>query len=307
MSTQKEEAKKDVYQIVTDRIITHLENGVIPWKQPWSEWGVPKNLITKNTYRGINLLLLLSLGYERNFFLTSKQIAELGASVKEGQKPHIVVYWNWVEPKEECTQEVKGKKIPFLRYYLVYNVDQCEGIEEDKIPAPKEREFTPIAVCEDMVQNMPNLPTIRHKEQKAYYHPVDDFINLPKQKSFDNEDRYYATLFHELVHSTGHRSRLNRKGLLDMTPFGSEPYSFEELVAEIGASYLCFHAGIESPLEQQAAYIQGWLGVLKGDKRFILQASSFAQKATDYILNIQSKTSDDTPNDSASSGDDLPF
>jgi antirestriction protein ArdC len=307
MSEKKEEAKKDVYQIVTERIIAQLEKGVIPWKQPWTESGLPKNLITKNTYRGINLLLLLSLGYERMFFLTSKQITELGATVKKDEKAHLVVYWNWVESKDEVTTDGKPKKAPFLRYYLVYNVDQCEGIDEDKIPEPTESKFTPIEYCENMVLNMPNLPTIKHKEQKAYYEPLRDFINMPKPETFENEDRYYATLFHELVHSTGHRSRLNRKGLLEMTPFGSEAYSFEELIAEIGSSYLCYHAGIESPFEQQAAYIEGWLKKLQSDNRFIIQASSSAQKATDYILDLKPPVDKEASEQQGTPADDCPL
>ena len=310
-NTTKEEVKKDVYQIVNEKIIQHLENGVVPWRQPWKESGLPQNLISKNVYRGINLLLLAALGYDRNYFLTSKQLTELGGSVIKGEKAHIVVYWNWVESKEETMSDGKPKKVPFLRYYLVYNVEQCEGIPEKELPTVVAREFTPLEHCEDILEQMPTSPKITHREQSAFYDPLRDVINMPKRETFDDEESYYATLFHELVHSTGHRSRLNRNGLLNMlTPFGGAAYSFEELIAEIGASYLCAFAQIDTHFEQSAAYISGWLEKFKSDNRFIIQASSYSQKATDYILNIKPtppSADKDAAEQQGTPNDDLPF
>lgn len=276
--------KRDVYKIVTDRIIEKLEKGVVPWKQPWHDAGLPQNLVTARAYRGINVMLLASLGYEKNYFLTSKQLKELGASIKDGEKPSIVVYWKWLEPKEE---DENKKQKPFLRYYTVFNIAQCEGIPEKIIPEPL-RQANPIPACERAVNEMQNKPKILHKENRAYYNPLLDLVNMPAARNFESDESYYATLFHELIHSTGHLSRLNRKGLLEMSEQGADAYSFEELVAEIGACYLESHTGIApNQMEQNAAYINSWLKKLKSDKKFIVQASAFAQKATDYILNIQ--------------------
>ncbi|HYV94628.1 MAG TPA: zincin-like metallopeptidase domain-containing protein [Chitinophagales bacterium] len=286
-------AKHDVYEIVTERIIAQLEKGTVPWQQPWTEAGLPQNLISKRAYRGINVWLLASLGYSENYFLTYKQLKEFGGSVKKDEKAHIVVYWNFVEKdlegNENGTQPSNGKskKVPFLRYYKVFNVAQCNDIPEMFIK-PVIRQAYPIPACEDIVAKMPQCPQIKHKDNKAFYNPLSDFVNMPRKESFKSDESYYATLFHELVHSTGHHSRLNRSTLIQMSEFGSEPYSHEELVAEIGTCYLESLAGIiTTEFERNASYIQGWLERLKNDKKFILSASSHAQKATDFILNIK--------------------
>ena len=279
--------KRDVYTIVTDRIIELLKQGTIPWKKPWVEAGIPQNLISRRVYRGLNVMLLASLGYEQNYFLTYSQIKELGASVKKDEKSYPVVYWNWVEPKQEEGEILNTKKYPFLRYYNVYNVAQCTDIPPEKIPVVT-RQTHPIAACEHIIESMPTKPKITQKENKAYYNPLLDFINMPKMGTFTSDESYYATLFHELIHSTGHLTRLNRKGLLEMTEFGSQPYSFEELVAEIGACYLESLTGIaEKQIDNNAAYISGWLEKLENDDHFIVLASSQAQKAVDYILGQQ--------------------
>lgn len=295
--------KRDVYAIVTERIISKLEQGVVPWKQPWQDAGLPMNLITKRPYRGINVMLLASLGYEKNYFLTSKQLNELGGSIKTSEKPQLVVYWNWQERKanthqnasvnfnDEATSGANNneggveKKVPLLRYYTVFNVAQCDGIPPSLLPPINARTVTPIHACEKVVREMPKCPEILHKEHRAFYNPVADIVNMPDIASFKSDEAYYATLFHELVHSTGHATRLNRKGLNEMSEFGSDEYSFEELVAEIGACYLESHAGIaEAQFEQNASYINGWLRKFKDDKRFVVQASALAQKASDFVL-----------------------
>ena len=286
-----ETPKRDVYTIVTDRIISLLEKGTIPWKKPWTGAGLPQNLITKRPYRGINVLLLASLDYSRNYFLSYKQVKELGGFIKKDEKPHIVVYWNWTQENNNG-EEGEAKKRPFLRYYMVYNVDQCTGISESLIPQIL-RPASPIPACEAILQNMPRPPLIRHKEVRAFYNPLLDIVNMPKNETFQSNESYYSTLFHELIHSTGHLSRLNRKGLLEMSEFGSEPYSFEELIAEMGAAYLESHAGIvDVRIEQNASYIKSWLEKFKGDKRFVISASSQAQKATDFILNLPNEESE---------------
>ncbi|MCB9064098.1 MAG: DUF1738 domain-containing protein [Chitinophagales bacterium] len=279
----KTKSRKDVYAIITEKIIEKLEEGTVPWRKPWIGAGIPTNLISKRPYRGINVMLLSMLGYEHNLFLTSKQLNEIGGSIKEEEKPHLVVFWNY--PEQEGEEDEAPKKKPMLRYYTVFNIAQCDGIPDTMIPSI-DREVKANAAAKVLVNNMPNAPRIQHKEQEAYYNPLKDFINMPKQSSFKTDDAYYSTLFHELVHSTGHVSRLNRKDLIQMSEFGHIRYSHEELVAEIGSSFLQSHVGITDEFEQSVAYINGWLAVLKKDRRFIFSASTAAQKAVDYILGV---------------------
>jgi antirestriction protein ArdC len=282
--------RRDVYSIVNERIIEQLKNGTVPWRKPWTEAGVPMNLVSRRPYRGINVMLLAMLGYQRNLFLTFKQIQELGGTVAKGERGHMVVYWNYVERDQAHAERGDGtpiehlaKKVPMLRYYTVFNIAQCDGLPEKYLASP-ENNWAPIETCDEIVDQMPNKPKITHKEQRAYYDPLRDFVNMPKYNTFDRPEAYYATLFHELVHSTGHRSRLDRKDLLQMAEFGSEPYSHEELVAEIGTCYLQSYAAITTEFEQSAAYIQSWLKKLENDHRFIFSASTHAQKAVDFIL-----------------------
>jgi len=286
---------KDVYEIVTNTIIEKLEEGVVPWQQPWREIGVPRNYVTKRPYRGLNLLLLNALAYPYNEFLTFRQVQDLGGRVSKGEKGHLVILWLWLDDDKarEENDEAKPRKRPMLRYYHVYNIAQCTGIY---LPKP-ERSISqdPIFQCESLIHDMPNRPKIVHNENEAYYHPVADYINMPKPEMFDRREKYYSTLFHELVHSTGHESRLNRKELVEITAFGSEVYSMEELTAEIGACFLTSYAGIAlDNLRNHVAYIKGWLSKLREDKKLIVHASAQAQKAVDYILNVSSQEDHET-------------
>ncbi len=301
MDSQQTTSKIDVYQLVTDQIISLLEQGIVPWQRPWAEAGVPANLLSKRQYRGINLWLLLSLNYEQNFFLTWDQIKSMGGSVKKGETGHIVVFWKPVQKMAEEDKETKQKQIPMLRYYKVFNIAQCRDIPENLIPksdvAAVDRE--PILECEAIINSMANSPTIVHKEQKAYYRIDTDIINMPKKKSFKSLESYYSTLFHELVHSTGAEKRLGRKTLTDMVPFGSESYAMEELIAEMGSAYLCRFSGVlPNEINNTVAYLDNWLGVFKKDKRFIISASGQAQKAVDLILGRQAIESKDEVDES---------
>jgi antirestriction protein ArdC len=281
-------ATRDVYQLVTNQIISTLEKGVIPWRQPWANVGQPQNLITGKYYRGINSFLLSALQFEYNFYLTYNQVQKLGGRVKKGEKANLVIFTKMIEKKTEDTK--KPDYIPFLRYYWVFNVAQCEGIEH-KLPEPFVRAFAPIPECLRIIERMPALPDIRHHGDEAYYHPKHDFINVPKPERFDTNENYYATLFHELVHSTGHAGRLGRSGVTESAPFGGDLYSNEELIAELGACYLCSFAGIDyKPIDNHAAYIHHWLRRLQGDNRLIIKAAAQAQKAVDYILNTKAET-----------------
>ncbi len=285
-TTKKSKSAPDVYAMVTNRIIEHLEKGVVPWQQPWTKAGVPRNLITQKAYRGINVWLLSSLEQEQNQFLTFKQVKELGGNVNKGEKAQEVIFWKWIEIENPKTKEMEKK--PFLRYYNVFNVSQCTGIPESKIPVKAARRNDPIEECEKIINEMPNRPEIRHTQHSAYYQKKDDYVNMPKMETFKDSESYYGALFHELVHSSGHQNRLNRKEITEKNAFGTEQYAIEELTAEMGAAYLKSKAGIPmEKLENNAAYIQSWLKRLKEDKKFIVHASAQAQKATDYILNIQ--------------------
>ncbi len=278
----------DVYEIVTNRIIELLEAGTIPWQQPWGDGGMPRNLISKHPYRGINLWLLQSLNYEQSLFLTFKQLKSLGGSVLQGEHGHLVVFWKAVKKKpEELDEKGNPKTIGMLRYYKVFNVSQCKDIPDNFLKIDPLASFDPLLECEMIVKDMPDCPVIRHSGQRAFYNIKEDYICMPLRKTFLNPEGYYSTLFHELVHSTGAEKRLNRKSLQDMAPFGSESYAMEELVAEIGSAYLCHFAEIlPNEIQNTVAYLKGWLKVLRGDKKFILLAASQSQKAIDLILNL---------------------
>jgi len=290
--------KIDVYQLVTDQIISQLEQGIIPWQKPWAEDVAPMNLLSRRQYRGINLWLLASLSYERNLFLTWDQLKSIGGSVLKDEKGHIVVFWKPAQKKKE--EEDEGKKpVPMLRYYKVFNVAQCKDIPENLYPNIEERlDFNPLLECEAIIKGMPEPPTIQHKKQQAYYDPATDILNMPKKKSFATVESYYATLFHELVHSTGAEKRLGRKTLTDMVSFGTPSYAMEELVAEMGSAFLCRFSGILPwEINNAVSYIDNWLGVFKKDKRFLITAAGQAQKAADLILNRQDNDPKDEVND----------
>lgn len=285
---------KDVYSLVTDRIIELLEVGTIPWRKPWTEAGLPKNLISKRPYRGINYILLNSLGYAQNLFLTWKQLKTINGSVKKGEKGIIIVFQKMMEYETMKEGEKKKERKSLLRYYKVFNVSQCKDIPEAFFPKIEERNNQPLGECEKIVKEMPLCPVIKHVDEDAYYVPSLDYINMPQMSTFNSSQNYYGTLFHELIHSTGHPKRISRKEVYDNPRFGSDFYTLEELVAEMGSCYLKSHTSVSTEdLENSAAYIQGWLEVLKGDKRFVIKAASQAQHAVEYILNLKSETNEE--------------
>ncbi len=277
-------AKLDVYELVTTRIIDLLEAGTVPWQKPWTDAGVPMNLISKRPYRGINLWLLLSLNYEQNLFLTWDQLKKIGGSVNKDEHGHVVIFWKKVT-KEPAEDDHESKAKTMLRYYKVFNIAQCRDIPANLIPELVNTEVDSILECEAIINGMLDYPVIKHKEDKAFYHVGEDYINMPKKKSFNSIEAYYSTLWHETVHWTGSTKRLGRKTITEMAEFGSEPYSIEELIAEMGAAYLNSYTGIlDKEIKNSVAYIQGWLDKLKNDKRFIISASGQAQKAVDFIV-----------------------
>ena len=269
------------YEIVTESIIKQLESGVAPWRKPWRT-EPPTNLVSKKEYRGINIFLLASLGYGSRYWVTYRQAQTLGGSVKKGQHGSKVVFWKFDEYRKENkeTGETENRKSILLRYYTVFNLEQCDGI---KSPEPHQV-IHPIEQCEHIVNSMPNPPSLE-QDSRASYRPSTDTVGMPARSAFDSSEGYYSTLFHELTHSTGHPSRVGREGIMEHNPFGSEDYSKEELVAEMGAAMLCGVAGVESrTLENSASYLQSWIIRLRSDSRLIVSAASQAQKAADYIL-----------------------
>lgn len=268
-----------VYQIVTDQIIAKLEQGVIPWRKPWSakRGECAHNWVSGRPYSGINAMLL-----DTGEYATFKQIQAAGGTVKKGEHGHIVVFYKLFEDEND-----EDRKIPYLRYYKVFEVNtQCEGLASKVVPLPED-EREPITEAEAIVEAYKDAPMIEHKGNQACYIPLLDKIQMPKRAAFRAIPEYYSTLFHELVHSTGHKNRLTRAGVMATSFFGDVTYSKEELVAEIGAAMLCSISGLGfDTLDNSAAYIDSWLRRLKGDPKMVVTAAGQAQRAADYIQGI---------------------
>lgn len=280
--------KTDVYERITNRVIEQLEAGVVPWHKPWNgQTSAPRNLISDKAYRGINLFLLACSDYASPYWLTFKQAQQIGGSVRKGETSTPIIFWQWLE--RENAETGKTEKIPLLRHYNVFNAEQCDLPDEKRpaLPVETTHEFSPIAICETVVAGMPQRPELRHEGTQPSYQPATDRVRMPRPELFEGAEEYYGTLFHELTHSTGHPQRLNREGINQVAAFGSATYSKEELVAEMGAAFLCGHCGIDvATLDNSTAYIASWLRVLKSDKRLVIHAAAAAQKAADFILGI---------------------
>lgn len=274
--------KNPTYDRITDRITALLEQGTVPWQKPWkARTGLPRNFVSKHPYRGINVFLLLAMMYESPFWLTFRQLSQLGGSVRKGEKACPVVFWKQTTTEDKESSEQKKKYL--LRFYHVFNVSQCDGLKIDTIPVHES--INGIVKPEEIVANMPQRPEIKHGMTHAYYSPREDCVGLPTRERFERTEDYYSTVFHELVHSTGHEKRLKRSTLTESNGYGSDPYCKEELIAEMGAAFLCGQAEIaERTIDNSAAYLKGWLEQLRQDKTLIVQAAAQAQKAADFIL-----------------------
>ena len=269
-----------VYEIVTDKIIKELESGNIPWNKPWSSSNQkPINLVSKKHYQGINTILLGLKGFKSPYWLTYKQAKQVGGNVKKGSKGTMVVFYKIYDKKKKDSNETDS--IPVLRYYKVFNAQQCEGLTLPEQPEPVA--FDPIDKAESIIAKYNDKPIVEFGYNRACYIPGEDKIQLPEKTDFNSNDEFYSTYFHELVHSTKHESRLNRNHKTTSNS-GSIEYSIEELVAEIGNSFLCSESGIEKTFKNSVAYIQNWLKVLKNDSKMVLSAASKADKAVKYIL-----------------------
>lgn len=276
--------KRNLYEVINNMIMNKLQNGKMPWKQTWNNFGPARNYVSKKPYRGINALILNNTEYEYPLFLTFLQAKELGGHIKKGSKSIEVIYWKTLQFESD---DEKINRIPFLRYYNVFNVDCVEGI---KLKLPNKYVNDPIEVCETIINEMPSKPIIEHGGDEPYYNWQEDRVKVPHRDNFILSDEYYATLFHELAHSTGHISRLNRETCMKPSVYGSRDYCKEELVAEIATCFLCGEAGISNKtIDNSTAYIQFWIErlthMLRDDSKAFVRASAFAQKATDFILN----------------------
>ena len=206
----------------------------------------------------------------------------MGGRVKKGAVGTLIIFWSFVEKVKTVDGIDENETYPVLQYYHVFNVTQTEGIDYES-RLLQISDFSPIATCDEIILRYQDCPNIEHKEQSAFYNKVEDFINMPLKKSFNCEEDYYRILFHEMIHSTGHKNRLNRDMPAILNSLSG--YSKEELVAEIGANFLCGHAHLElNSIDQSASYIDHWLKALKENKRFIFSVTGQAQKAVEYIL-----------------------
>lgn len=298
----KKQQHVDVYQMVTDRVLEQIEQGIIPWHKPWSAATLSEDALaisytSRKPYSFLNQMLLGRNGE----WLTFNQVKERGGNIKKGAHAGIVVFYKKYQVKKtkrvkdaegnEVDKEVSST-IPVLKYYHVFHIDDCEGIEskikvEEK---PKESKVQPIKRAEKIVKDyLKAQPLLKlHNDRpsnRAYYTPMWDEITVPMLSQYQEKEEYYSTLFHEMVHSTGHSTRLNREEGMG-NKFASHAYSREELVAELGSAMLCTNIKIDTEVafKNSVAYIKGWASKLKEDTKAIVWAVSRAEKAARYIL-----------------------
>jgi len=291
------EDRKDIYQRVTDTIVSELEKGIRPWLKPWNAEHAAGRItrpLRANgiLYRGINVLMLWAAATERGYaaplWLTYKQAQELGAQVRKGEKGNLVVYANTITRTEqdEATCEDVDREIPFMKGYTVFNAEQVDGLPAHFYAAQ--------APALDPVQRIERAEaffaatgaTIVEGGNRAFYRMADDHVQMPPLVSFREPEAFYATLAHELCHWTKHPKRLDRD--FGRKRFGDEGYAMEELVAELGAAFVCADLALTpQPREEHAAYIGSWLKALKDNKRAIFAAAAHAQRAADFLAGLQ--------------------
>lgn len=303
----------NVYEMITNQIVENLEKGFVPWQKPWSTHSpYPVNLTSKRNYRGINVFILYLQNLANNFnspyWMTFNQAKKVSGykkagrfwkwdkegedpkfGVKKGETGTRVVFWKFLDIDDPDAPSGK-KKIPLLRYYTVFNVDQCNLPEKvlAKIAISKrtESEIGTIDVAEEICNNY--KVDFDHGGDRAYYHKKDDKIQMPEKARFSSDEEYYMTRFHEMVHSTGSKERLDRDSIVDASYFGDENYSKEELIAEMGACFLAAESGINlentTLFENSTSYLTNWMKKIKDDPKLLIQAAGKAQKAVDFIL-----------------------
>ena len=286
-----ERSSKTVYEIVTEKILELLDKGTVPWRKPWAGGGkVPMSLATQRPYRGINRVLLGCQGYESPYWITFKECKKRGGHVRKGESSSLCVFWK-IQKIRDIKINAAGEEeevietIPLLRYYRVFNTEQCGRLKVPEYKNEGREKWEAIEEAEMVFSGMPLKPGLEFRGSKAFYSPISDEVTLPKPEKFESDEAYYSTLFHELVHSTGHESRLSRGGVSGIASFGSLKYGTEELVAEMGSAFLCGHSGIiDTTIESSAAYIDSWRRTIKKDVKMVVVAAQQAQKAADFIL-----------------------
>lgn len=255
--------RAEIYNQISEKIITKIKEGVLPWRKSWKH-GLPMNFISKRPYTGINFLALLINDFPSPYYLTFLQCKERNGLINSGSKGELIVYWSIndiaLKDEEVC-------RVPFIRYSHVFNLSQT-NLFIDKADENK------IVSCEELLSALTTQPVIKYNISKCYYSPIDDYISLPLITDFDSREEYYSSLFHEIIHWTGHTSRLDRH--LDKAE--------EELVAEIGSSFICGLTGLTvKTLNNQVSYIHGWLNNQDSNPSYIIQASQKAQKAVEFL------------------------
>lgn len=288
-------ATANIYDQITNQIVKQMENGIVPWQKPW-EHGTFMGCISHTSGKPYSLLNQWLLNGKAGEWLTYKQIQAEGGRVKAGEKASTVVFWKYLDKVEKQEDEngneieVVTGKFPILKGYAVFHIDQTEGIKPKYENKAKRYEHEACEEAEKVIANYverDGLKLFIEDSDRAYYRPSTDEVHVPIMQQYKVREEYYSTTFHELTHSTGHAKRLNRRELAEMSFFGDENYSKEELTAEIGAAFLCQTVGLqcEKAFENSVAYLQGWLRALKNDKKLIVAAAARAEAAVNYILN----------------------
>ena len=317
MAYTQKTTRVDPNKVITDMVIEAIESGEdAPWRKPWAAtttginamW--PHNPVTKNVYRGINPMILSMIAYKNGYsdtrWVTFKGAQTLNGTVRKGEKGTMVVFWKPLIVEDKDRKDENGKptkkKIMMLKTYTVFNVEQCDNLDmkpwaEYIAPDPDAEPYDVLAAADEIIENYQhnlNGPTISHVGgDGAFYTPSLDTISLPQRSDFKSQEGYYATVFHECAHSTGHKSRLNRS-MEAINHFGDEAYSKEELVAEFTAAFLCGHTGIvQETIENHTAYLKSWIKALKNDSKLLVSAAGKAQAAYDYILGTKHEYSED--------------
>lgn len=298
--TSTDKKRVNYYQKATERIIALLEKGVPPWRKTWGAYGLARNYATGHIYRGINRLMLnLVAPYDVPLYMSRKQLIEKGGRIKKGSKAEWVYFYgeyhkdadgNTVAATQVDTRIANGEdlqQIRFLKARPVYNVSCIEGIDIT-VPTMPVREHLPIERCEEFLNQLSPRPQYCETDTDCpCYKRNTDTIHIPHRTYFEASEEFYCTLFHEILHWTGHEKRLARIGITDdKAVFGSKLYSEEELIAEMGACFLCAHTGIDTTpvTENSAAYIQSWKTKLEDDSKLIFRAAAKAEQALHYLI-----------------------
>tara|TARA_R110002124_G_scaffold19175_5_gene77230 strand:+ start:158 stop:1072 length:915 start_codon:yes stop_codon:yes gene_type:complete len=302
-------AKFNAYDKITNQIIEALEQGEIPWEKPWNTAATAPQSVHGKAYRGFNSMWLgfvaARLGYSDPRWITYNQAKKQGGTVRKGQKSQAVTLWMQSynhqsscpvkKSNQPCKNISKAKcqRFMFMRYYSVFNVEQVDGLELKPLETGTLNDFDPIEAAMEVVDDYREREgvSINWKGDAAYYSPDLDEVTVPAMETFRSIESYYSTVFHELAHSTGHKSRLNRKDNKQVVKFGDPIYAQEELVAEITNAFVGGVTGVTSEVEadQRVAYIQSWLKALRNDTKMVVVAAGQAQKAADLILNKEVK------------------